>query len=92
MLINIEPSYSKVLQRSYGQFPSNTNTGDGIREAIKQAEPERGARPGVANKIMLVFTDGWNNKGIDPVEEAKVAIAAGFRLLSISVVVGEDLG
>lgn len=64
-----------------------TALGQGIKEATKQADPDQGARPGVANKIMVVFTDGWNNKGPDPETEAKAAIAAGFQVLSVSVIV-----
>lgn len=36
---------------------------------------------------MVVFTDGWGNKGSDPVIEARAAEALGFRMLSISVIV-----
>lgn len=56
-----------------------------MKEATKQADIARGARPNWANKIMLIFTDGWSNKGPDPETEARAAEAAGFRLLSISV-------
>lgn len=40
-----------------------SSPGQGIHEAAKQAEVSKGARPGLANKIMIVFTDGWQNKG-----------------------------
>ncbi|RCN50471.1 hypothetical protein ANCCAN_03495 [Ancylostoma caninum] len=33
---------------------------------------------------MIVFTDGWSNKGPDPEQEARNAIAQGFELYSVS--------
>jgi hypothetical protein len=53
------------------------NLGQGIHEAAKQAEVGRGARPGLANKIMIVFTDGWQNKG--PVGISIVYIVVNLR-------------
>jgi Mg-chelatase subunit ChlD len=64
-----------------------TAVGEGIKEGAKQADPARGARPNLANKIMVVFTDGWNNKGSDPGQEAAAARAAGFRILTVGVTV-----
>lgn len=61
--------------------------GEGIKEAVKQSDIARGARPNLANKIMLLFTDGWGNKGPEPEGEARAAEAAGFRLLSVAVIV-----
>lgn len=52
-----------------------------------QADERHGARPKLANKIMVVFTDGWNNKGPEPEEQAKAAQAAGFRILSVGILV-----
>jgi len=40
------------------------DSGQGIREAAKQANvPRAYPLPVPANKIMIVFTDGWQNKG-----------------------------
>lgn len=61
--------------------------GEGINEAMKQADEAHGARPELANKIMVIFTDGWNNKGPEPDEVAKKAQALGFDLYSVGVVV-----
>lgn len=36
---------------------------------------------------MVIFTDGWLNKGPDPAQEAKTAIQAGFKLYSVSATV-----
>lgn len=60
-------------------------TGEGITEAMKQAEEEHGARPKLANKMMAIFTDGWNNKGPEPDEMSKKAQALGFEIFSIGV-------
>jgi len=83
-------SQEQVLNeiRNLQYVGGTTALGQGIKEATKQADPDQGARPGVANKIMVVFTDGWNNKGPDPEQEAREAMAAGFQLLSVSVIVG----
>lgn len=64
------------------------NVGEGIKEAIKQAKvPRFYGGPDLANKIMIVFTDGWSNKGPDPEQQSQAAIAAGFAIFSVSVVV-----
>jgi hypothetical protein len=34
---------------------------------------------------MVVFTDGWNNKGAEPAQEAANARAAGFRILTVGI-------
>lgn len=73
--------------RSLTYSGGTTALGQGIIEATKQADPDQGARPDVANKIMVVFTDGWNNNGPEPEEAAKEAMAAGFQILSVSVIV-----
>ncbi|KAH7718223.1 Protein C18H7.1 [Aphelenchoides avenae] len=62
-----------------------TALGSGLEEAIKEADERRGARPKLANKIMVVFTDGWVNDGPDPEEPARKAVAAGFRVLSVGI-------
>lgn len=36
---------------------------------------------------MIVFTDGWSNKGPEPEEMARDAIAQGFELYSVSYTV-----
>lgn len=59
--------------------------GSGLEEAVKQADERRGARPKLANKIMVVFTDGWVNDGPDPEGPARRAAAAGFRVLSVGI-------
>ncbi|KHJ96530.1 hypothetical protein OESDEN_03512 [Oesophagostomum dentatum] len=61
--------------------------GEGIKEATKQSLVREGARPGIATKVMVVFTDGWSNKGPEPVEMSKAAIAQGFELYSVSFTV-----
>ncbi|KAH7707509.1 Protein C18H7.1 [Aphelenchoides avenae] len=62
-----------------------TALGSGIKEALKQADERNGARPKVAPKFMLVFTDGWVNNGPEPEGFAKQAIGLGFRVFSIGV-------
>jgi hypothetical protein len=37
--------------------------GEGIRIGTEQVKKINGARPGIAQQIMVVFTDGWQNKG-----------------------------
>jgi hypothetical protein len=74
----------------FNQFTSIKLTfflGEGIKEATKQADPRHGARPNLANKIMVIFTDGWQNKGSDPGQEAAAARAAGFRVLTVGITV-----
>jgi hypothetical protein len=61
--------------------------GEGISEAMKQADEAHGARPELANKIMVIFTDGWNNKGPEPGDMSKKAQALGFDLYAVGVVV-----
>ncbi|VDM67195.1 unnamed protein product [Strongylus vulgaris] len=56
----------------------------GIQEATKQIHEREGARPGIATKVMIVFTDGWSNKGPDPDQMSKLAIAEGFEVYSVS--------
>lgn len=59
-------------------------TGEGIRLAIEQKEMKRGGRPlEIANRIMLVFTDGWSNKGPDVEVMTRNAKDAGFILYTI---------
>lgn len=36
---------------------------------------------------MVVFTDGWSNKGPDPAAMAKEAVAKGFEVYSVSYTV-----
>lgn len=55
---------------------------------MKQNDEEHGARIDKmynAPKIMLLFTDGWNNKGPEPEEMAKKAQAAGFDVYAVGV-------
>ncbi|VDL75782.1 unnamed protein product [Nippostrongylus brasiliensis] len=61
-----------------------TAVGEGIRLGTEQSSVKEGARPGIATKVMIVFTDGWSNKGPDPEAMAKGAVAAGFELYSVS--------
>uniref|UniRef100_A0A158PCM3 VWFA domain-containing protein n=1 Tax=Angiostrongylus cantonensis TaxID=6313 RepID=A0A158PCM3_ANGCA len=61
-----------------------TAIGEGIRLGIKQMDEREGARPNIATKVMIVFTDGWFNKGPNPQATAKEAIAAGFELYTVS--------
>ncbi|KAE9554557.1 hypothetical protein FO519_002196 [Halicephalobus sp. NKZ332] len=63
-----------------------TAIGEGIKEATKQAEESHGARPKLANKIMVVFTDGWSNKGSDPEAASKQATALGFQVYPVGFV------
>ncbi len=73
--------------RNLQYIGGTTAIGSGIKEALRQADPEQGARPDVANKIMVIFTDGWNNKGPEPEDEAGAAADAGFKIYSVSIVV-----
>ncbi|CAJ0583944.1 unnamed protein product, partial [Mesorhabditis spiculigera] len=54
--------------------------GEGIMMAMNQSVEREGARPEFATKAMVVFTDGWNNKGPDPLEAAKQAKDAGWEM------------
>lgn len=64
---------------------SLTAIGDGITAAT--ALLTRQSAPNVLNKVIVVFTDGANNAGRDPVEALKEATLAGIRVH----VVGIDL-
>lgn len=69
-------------------------------EGLNQTDEKHGARE-EATRAMIVFTDGWNNKGIysihivsptmnagpDPMEASKKATDAGFEVYSIGFVV-----
>ncbi|KAK5972563.1 VWFA domain-containing protein [Trichostrongylus colubriformis] len=59
-------------------------SGEAIKEGAKQSAERQGARPGIATKVMVVFTDGWSNKGPDPEDMAKEAAAMGFEIYSVS--------
>ncbi|PIO64362.1 von Willebrand factor type A domain protein [Teladorsagia circumcincta] len=61
-----------------------TAIGEAIREGAKQSNEREGARPGIATKVMIVFTDGWSNKGPEPEVTAKEAVAAGYEIYSVS--------
>jgi hypothetical protein len=37
----------------------------------------------LAKQVMVVFTDGWSNRGPEPEPMAKAARAAGFELYSV---------
>ncbi len=51
---------------------------------MQQSEEKFGARPlEIAPRFMVVFTDGWSNKGPDPEAMAKEAKAAGFEIFSV---------
>lgn len=56
---------------------------------MKQADERHGARSERfrANKIMIVFTDGWNNKGPDPEKMSKEAQKLGFEVFSVGIIV-----
>jgi Ca-activated chloride channel family protein len=62
-----------------------TAIGEGITAATSLLQ--RQSTPGVLNKVVVVFTDGANNAGRDPVEALKEATLAGIRVH----VVGIDL-
>ncbi|CAJ0955394.1 unnamed protein product, partial [Mesorhabditis belari] len=57
-----------------------TAIGEGIALAMNQSSLRDGARPEFATKVMIVFTDGYNNKGPDPVEIATKAKDEGWEL------------
>ncbi|KAK6021805.1 von Willebrand factor type A domain protein, partial [Ostertagia ostertagi] len=61
-----------------------TAIGEAIREGAKQSNEREGARPGIATKVMVVFTDGWSNKGPEPEVTAKEAAAMGYEIYSVS--------
>lgn len=42
-----------------------------------------GGRPGIAKQVMVVFTDGWSNRGPDPEEAARAAREAGFEMYAV---------
>lgn len=73
--------------KSLQYIGGTTAVGEGIHEGTKQADESHGARPKLANKIMVVFTDGWSNKGPDADVMAKEAISKGFRILVVGYVV-----
>lgn len=59
-------------------------SGEGIRIATEQQNERYGARPQhIAKKVILVFTDGWTNKGPDPETMSKEAKRAGFTVYSV---------
>ncbi|EFO16780.1 hypothetical protein LOAG_11723, partial [Loa loa] len=61
-----------------------TAIGEGIRLGTEQKDKQHGGRPvEIAKKIMLVFTDGWSNKGPDVEEMTRNAKGAGFTLYTI---------
>jgi len=62
-----------------------TAIGDGISAAASLLA--RQSAPNVLNKVIVVFTDGANNAGSDPVQAVKDATKAGIRVH----VVGIDL-
>jgi len=62
-----------------------TAIGDGITAATSLLL--RQSAPNVANKVIIVFTDGANNAGRNPIEAVKDATLAGIRVH----VVGVDL-
>lgn len=67
-----------------------TAIGAGIEKALTQSDESEGARPGIATKVMVVFTDGWSNKGPDPERRAKDAVNAGFEMYTVAYTVGDN--
>ncbi|PIC36157.1 hypothetical protein B9Z55_015256 [Caenorhabditis nigoni] len=61
-----------------------TAIGAGIEKALTQIDESEGARPGIATKVMIVFTDGWSNKGPDPEKRARDAVNAGFEMYTVA--------
>lgn len=58
--------------------------GEGIRLGTQQHDKRHGGRPNhIAEKAMLVFTDGWSNKGPDVEEMSRNAKGAGFTLYTV---------
>lgn len=59
--------------------------GEGIRIATEQQDERNGGRPlNIAKKVMIIFTDGWSNKGPDPEKMSKAAKTAGFTIYSVA--------
>lgn len=49
-------------------------------EGIKQTEERQGARPEIATKVMVVFTDGYYNKGFYRIVAlTKASARSGFK-------------
>jgi len=61
-------------------FIKNFNLGQGIHEGAKQADVHKGGRPGLANKIMIIFTDGWQNKGPVSLSKLLLKISIQYRI------------
>ncbi|GMT24800.1 hypothetical protein PFISCL1PPCAC_16097, partial [Pristionchus fissidentatus] len=63
-------------------YGGTTAIGQGIMEGLNQTDEKHGARE-EATRAMIVFTDGWNNKGPDPMEASKKATDAGFEIYTV---------
>ncbi|KAK0400083.1 hypothetical protein QR680_003346 [Steinernema hermaphroditum] len=62
-----------------------TAVGQGIQVGREQINERKGGRPKIATRAMVVFTDGWSNKGPDPEQMSKAAKADGFQIYSVGV-------
>lgn len=59
-------------------------SGEGIRLGLEQQDESHGGRPlNIAKKAMIIFTDGWSNKGPDPEVMSRDAKNAGFTVYSV---------
>jgi Ca-activated chloride channel family protein len=71
-----------------------TAIGDAIGLALKRLKDAQ-ERPGAKGEMVLILlTDGGNNAGMDPIQAAKAAAAAGLRIYTIGVgaAVDDDAG
>jgi len=75
-----------------------TAIGDGLAlsnhllaSASERGSNERGLRRGVRNQVVIVFTDGENNKGRDPMEVLGESNAANIRVHMVGVDLEEEV-
>ncbi len=57
-----------------------TPMGDGIKVAIEELD-KYGRKD--ATKAIILFTDGWWNEGINPLDEAQIAKEKGYKIYTI---------
>ncbi|WP_457550455.1 VWA domain-containing protein [Archaeoglobus sp.] len=57
-----------------------TPMGDGIKVAIDELD-KNGRKD--ATKVIVLFTDGWWNEGLNPIDEAKIAKEKGYKIYTI---------
>lgn len=59
-----------------------TNLGGGIEEATKNIKEREDKKP---LPVIIIFSDGWYDKEVDPIEKAKLAAKEGITIYTVGI-------